>query len=56
MENKFVSLENLQQYHEKLVGKMDDNNKTLMQTVNTYTDEAVAKKASVQICVWEEDD
>lgn len=56
MENKIITLENLQQYHENLVGKIDDDNTTLLETANEYTNQEVAKKSQVTFHIWEDND
>lgn len=55
-EKKFVSLDNLIQYDALLKGKISDDNAALLETAQEYTNTAVADKASVQFCIWEEND
>ena len=47
-EKKFVSYDNLKQYDALLKEKISDENEKL--------NEAIAEKASVQFCIWEEND
>ena len=51
MEKKLVSFENLKQYHEKLVGKMNDDHSALLKSANEYTDSAVTDALdSFKVC------
>lgn len=55
-EKKLVSYDNLIQYDALLKGKISDDNAALLETAQEYTNTAVADKASVQFCIWEEND
>lgn len=55
-EKKYVSLDNLTQYNELLMDKISDDDLATLESAKEYTNNAVADKASVQICIWEEND
>lgn len=55
-EKKYVSLDNLTKYNELLMGKVSDDDLATLESAKEYTNAAVADKASVQICIWEEND
>jgi hypothetical protein len=55
-EKKVVTYDRLKQYDALLKEKISDDNATLLETVQEYTDNAVADKASVKFCIWEAND
>lgn len=55
-EKKYISLENLQNYHENIVGKISNSDAITLESAKEYTDESVAQKTQVQFCVWEGND
>lgn len=51
-EKKYLSLDGLTHYDELIKEKIN----TDVASAKTYTNEEVAKKSAVQICIWEEAD
>lgn len=51
-EKKFLSLDGLTTYDSLIKEKINND----VASAKSYTDEEVAKKSAVQICIWEETD
>jgi hypothetical protein len=51
-EKKYLSLDGLTHYDGLIKEKIDND----ITSARNYTDEEVAKKSAVQICIWEETD
>lgn len=55
-EKKIVTFDGLKKYDALSKEKMANDISASLESANTYTNQEVAKKSSVQICIWEEND